>query len=366
MSRAAAGPVPAPLAVFRCDGSAAIGGGHLRRCLTLAEALQAAGWRCAFATAAASLAVLPRLAGSVEILPLDEALDAAGEAAAIGRRYPRCDWLIVDHYGRDQAFERACRSFAARSLVIDDLADRAHDCDVLLDQTLRRRAQDYRGLVPQRCQMLLGVEFALLRPEFVRARVDHERSAVNAVPPYRVLVAMGLTDPDNLTTLALTALDGCPLPLLIDVVLGAAAPHREAVAAMAARLAHPVRVLVDPPGLAAVMAAADLVIGAAGTSSWERCCLALPSIVLLAADNQRHIAAALLDAGAACVLQQGPATPPADLAAAVLALLRDPPRRAAMARRAASVCDGRGVERVIALLASPLCRLKPAGLAAAE
>jgi UDP-2,4-diacetamido-2,4,6-trideoxy-beta-L-altropyranose hydrolase len=364
MSQAAARPA-APLAVFRCDGSAAVGGGHLRRCLTLAEALQAQGWRCAFATAAASLAVLPRLAGSVEILPLDEALDAAGEAAAIGRRYPRCDWLIIDHYGRDAAFEHACRPFAARSLVIDDLADRAHDCDVLLDQTLRRRADDYRGLVPQRCQLLLGVEFALLRPEFVLARDDHAPSAVNAAPPYRLLVAMGLTDPDNLTTLALTALDGCPLPLVIDVVLGTAAPHRDTVAAQAARLAHPVRVLVDPPDLAAVMAVADLVIGTAGTSSWERCCLGLPSIALIAASNQQTIAAALAAAGAACVLQQGHATPPAELAAVVLALLRDPPRRAAMARRAASVCDGRGVERVVAQITSRLCGLKPAGPAAA-
>jgi UDP-2,4-diacetamido-2,4,6-trideoxy-beta-L-altropyranose hydrolase len=366
MSRAAE-PLPAPQAVFRCDGSAGIGGGHLRRCLTLAEALQHHGWRCAFATTAASLAVLPRLADAVQILLLDEADSRTPrqEADAIARRYPRCDWLIVDHYGRDQAFERPCRSFAAHILVIDDLADRPHDGDVLLDQTPGRRAEDYRGLVPPGCQRLLGPAFGLLRPEFARGRAAALARPVPLRPPYHVLLAMGLTDPGNLTALALQALSACLLPLTVEVILGAAAPGLGAVRTIAAGMAHPVRLHVDPPRMAVVMAAADLIIGAAGTSSWERCCLGRPSIALVAAGNQQMIAAELAAAGAAHVFADGSATPAAALAAAVTGLLNDPQHRSVMAGAAARLCDGAGVQRVAAHLQQAVTAPRPAGLARA-
>lgn len=357
----------APQAVFRCDGSAEMGGGHLRRCLTLAEALQAEGWRCAMATTAASLAVLPRLADAVEILLMDEAgcRGPRPEADAIGRRFPRCDWLIVDHYGRDAAFERACRSFAARILVIDDLADRPHDSDLLLDQTLGRRAADYCGLVPPGCQMLIGLAYALVRSEFARQRAAALAKPMPTRPPYRVLVAMGLTDPGNLTARALQALAACPVPFTADAVLGAAAPGLDAVRQLATQLAYRLRLHVDPPQMAAVMAAADLIIGAAGTSSWERCCLGRPSIALVAADNQRLIAAELAAAGAAHVFADGSTPAVAALAAAVAGLLNDPQRRAAMASNAARLCDGAGVERVVAQLRQAVTAPRPVDLARA-
>ncbi len=137
-----------PLAVFRCDGSAAIGGGHVRRCLTLAAALAEAGWARAFAVREETLAVIPGLAEAVDqVAVLDGPIEdePARIAEAFGDAW---DLLVVDHYRRDTRFETACRQWAERILVIDDLADRRHDADLLLDQTFGRKRSDYTQLVP--------------------------------------------------------------------------------------------------------------------------------------------------------------------------------------------------------------------------
>ena len=149
-----------PLAVFRCDGSTAIGGGHVRRCLTLADALGEAGWARAFAVGAETLAVIPGLAEAVDQVavlegPVDD--EPAQIAEAFGGTW---DLLVVDHYRRDARFEAGCRPWAERILVIDDLADRRHDADFLLDQTLGRKPADYAARVPPRCRVLTGSRYA--------------------------------------------------------------------------------------------------------------------------------------------------------------------------------------------------------------
>jgi UDP-2,4-diacetamido-2,4,6-trideoxy-beta-L-altropyranose hydrolase len=331
-------------AVFRADASPTIGGGHVMRCLTLADGLAARGWTCAFATVFGTPETVPTLAASghcVSVLVRDS-------PDALRREWPEgVDLLVVDHYGRDAAYERACRPWARRILVIDDLADRPHDADLLLDQTFGRDPADYRALVPVGCRLLAGSDHALLRPAFARARPAalDRRAAGGGVA--RLLVALGMGDPDDATGVVLDGIARAGLDVAVDVVLGGRAPHLEAVRRRAAALPRPGRVLCDVADMAGLMAAADLAVGAGGTTSWERGCLGLPTLILNTADNQEKIARELAAAGAVLLLGRHPGVAPDAVADALAGLAADPERRRAMSRAAAALCDGLGVERAL-------------------
>lgn len=345
--------------VIRADASPEIGGGHVMRCLTLADVLAERGAQVIFACRPETLPTVPALARSAHrILELaDQAADGRGGdepgalAAAVGESV---DVLIVDHYGWGTKQETACRGFARRIVVIDDLADRAHDCDLLLDQNLGRRGEDYTGLVPSHARLLIGPAYALLRPEFARARpaalARREAAFANGEPVRRILVSMGLTDPTNATAAAIDALAGLTDvragKIEVRVVLGRGAPHLCAIEAQAVRLRNAgvnITMLIEPQDMAAEMSAADLCVGAGGSSSWERCCLGLPTVVVVVAENQRAGAMALERAGAGHranldTISLGGALD--DLAGTVS------DRRLAMGRSAASLTDGLGARRV--------------------
>src|SRR5512138_3242801 len=193
-------------AIFRADASSALGSGHVMRCLTLAGSLRTMGWDCAFAVQPGSAEAAPALEeAGYETRGIEGA--AEHEPSALTRHWPEgCDWLIVDHYGRDRHFESACRPWARRILAIDDLADRPHDADLLLDQTLNRAEEAYDGLVPPRCRLVLGTRYALLRPEFSRLRPAALKARREDGGALRLLVSLGGTDPDNVTSQVLAAM----------------------------------------------------------------------------------------------------------------------------------------------------------------
>jgi len=335
------------LAVFRVDASTDMGTGHVVRCLTLADALSEAGWRCAFACRPGTVEAVPSLTSADHfLLELDGA--EAAEPQILARRWPHgVELLVVDHYGLDAAFTRACRPWARRILVVDDLAERRHDCEILLDQTLGRSEGDYRHLVPGSCRLLLGPQYALLRPQFAAARREALARRAAAKPVRRILVSFGGTDPSDATSLALRALAESRLDVEVDVVLGRAAAHLAAVSALAARLPQRTAVHVGVADMAALMRDGDLAIAAAGTSAWERCCLGLASIVIPVAGNQQANAAALTAAGAARVLPGTAAVDPAAIARALERLSEDGDARAAMSAAAAGACDGLGARRLV-------------------
>lgn len=335
----------APLAVFRADASPAIGGGHVMRSLTLADGLARAGWRCALATRSETLTTLPGLAHCDHVLI---ELSGDDEAAAIGARLnTEAQWLIVDHYERDADFHRACRPWARRILVIDDLADRIYDCDMLLDATPGRAVADYHVYVPGDCRLLLGPAYALLRPQFPAARsvVLERREQIDQIRS--ILISFGTLDTDNLTAVALHGLAAAGYPGRVDVVLGSGASHVREVRSLAERLPFPVTIHESTSDMAGLMAAADLAVGAAGTTSWERCCVGLPALMVVAAGNQRNIARRLSEAGAGITISDSADFTEETMAQAYTAVAGDITRLRTMARAAAGVCDGRGAGRVI-------------------
>ncbi|AMY03617.1 hypothetical protein A4R29_15205 [Mesorhizobium ciceri biovar biserrulae] len=309
---------------FRTDASIEIGTGHVMRCLTLADALRERGAESLFicrlhnghlmnliAERGYTAVALPK--PPTEIIEVcavpphacwlgsDWARDAEQTRHAIGA----VDCLVVDHYGLDRRWEEKLHSACRYLMVIDDLADRRHDCDLLLDQSLGRTEGDYDGLLGNQAIRLLGPDYALLRPEFAQLRAE---SLARRVQPKleHLLLTMGGVDKENVTGAVLDALDEGNLPpnLRITVVMGPHAPWIDQVRIRAAAMRYPTRVLVGVSNMARLMAESDIAIGAAGSTSWERCCMGLPSFVLVLADNQHAVAEALQVSGAVVALQK--------------------------------------------------------------
>ena len=342
--------------VFRADASVTIGTGHVMRCLTLAEALRKAGAEATFVCREldGNLVELMRTRGfDVHVLPpLEPPTDPLAwtaahpheDAAQTARFFStRADWLVVDHFALEHRWEKEMREHADRLMVIDDLADRAHDCDLLLDQNYLREPTRYDTLVPDHCRKLLGPAYALLRDEFGRARDAWPRE-VGEVK--RIFVFFGGTDPTNETSKALRALQrwGEGKTLTIDVVIGGGNPHRAEVErlvnAMPDALLH-----VQASNMADLMARADLSVGAGGSTTWERFCLGLPSLVVTTAANQEAIAKALAEDDYHLLLGDH-ASVDEDAVASGLGHFT-PARRRLFARRGEGLVDGRGAARVV-------------------
>lgn len=331
------------LILFRCDASPTLGGGHAMRCLALADAFAGSGATCVFAVNPGATDIVPGLVRHRVIEVDGEGSDEAGSLARAFRE--GVDLLIVDHYHRDDAFETACRSFAREVLVIDDLADRAHDCDWLVDPTLGRRPEAYAGLVPESCRLLLGPDYALLRPEFaaLRPQALARREAHQAVE--RILISFGASDPHDLCgTLLGPLLEALP-DVSFDVVTGG--PPSPATRAAAERGGTRVRLIRQTADMAYLMAEADFAIGACGGTSWERCALGLPAAVVITAENQREIAAALVDAGAVRLSTAADLSTQKAILEGLCDLVCDESALVTMARNAASLCDGDGISRIL-------------------
>jgi spore coat polysaccharide biosynthesis predicted glycosyltransferase SpsG len=199
---------------------------------------------------------------------------------------------------------------------------------------------------------LAGSEYALLHPAFAAHRPAALSRREGCVAPRRILVAFGATDPANATCLALRAIGASRLALDVDVILGAGAPHLEAVQAELTAMPHPTQLHVDVEAetMAALMSAADLAIGAGGTTSWERCCLGLPTVVLQTAANQRATVRALVERWAAAFAGRASSVSAQSVARVLRRVALDIGARDRMARAAAQVCDGGGVGRVLEAL----------------
>ena len=332
----------APKVLFVADAGALVGGGHVMRCLTLAAALERAGGQCAFAATPEAAAVLDGFAGpDIVRFPAPGGDPAAlCEAAADAARSWGARFAVLDHYGAGPAQDAVLRAAAGRLLAIEDLR-RRRDCDLLLDPSLGRLESDYPGV-----QALVGPDFALVRLEFAARRKSAIVRRMKAAPARKVLVSLGLTDVGAISGRVVNAL----LPALgqqqIEVVLGAGAPSLAAIKALAKKDAR-IGLHVGSRDMAHLVAAADIAIGAGGSSAWERCVLGLPTVALILADNQRENTAALASAGASLLVEVNGHLP-ARLKEAFVALASAPAVRARMSQAAADLCDGLGAERVAA------------------
>jgi UDP-2,4-diacetamido-2,4,6-trideoxy-beta-L-altropyranose hydrolase len=344
--------------IIRVDADFLIGGGHAMRCLTLANALAEAGAEVTFVSAAMPDALARRIAEAgfalERISPSPEMQREASkweepplsaeaqlaDAEATGAAAGQADWVVVDHYLLDVRWHLSARGFADRILVIDDLANRTCDCDLLLDQTFGRSTDDYRDRVPGGARILAGATYALLRPEFTGERAAALDRRAAGGPVRRIFVSMGTGDPAGITARIVEQALAVARDCAIDVVIGAQATSADLVRELAARHAD-VSIHANSERMAELMRDADIAVGGAGTTSWERCCLALPTITLVLAENQRLAADNLQRAGAVALADS------ADQVGALLGrLMDDEGSRLSMIAAAAAITDGNGAKRV--------------------
>lgn len=350
--------------VFRVDSSLNIGTGHVMRCLTLADALKEAGAVCQF--------IMKDLEGNSAdfvknkgydcslITPTENAIENNNNCLLLGesqiqdaKSFLGClvgispDWIIVDNYFLDAEWESRVKGKNSRVMVIDDLANRYHECDVLLDQNLGRNDLDYKPWLKKECRKLFGPEYSLLRKEFSHNRTESlNRRVDNKLG--KILISMGGIDKENVTSLVLKALSFIDFPstIQITVVMGTKAPCIEQVRKCAQLLPWQSQVLVGVNDMAQLMSSHDIAIGAAGSTAWERCALGMPAVMVVVADNQKVIAQELESHDAAWVIWH-PEEISTRLPVIIKSLTTDPKLLSRYSLTSAKLTDGKGTQRVV-------------------
>lgn len=291
--------------IIRTDASVNIGTGHVMRCLTLADELKQRNANIRFICREETgnlIELIEKKGFKVYRLPAN--IEVEEDKVLTGRILKKQstppDWLIVDHYEINSSWESSLREFVKKIMVIDDLADRKHDCDLLLNQNYSTDEKRYLGLTPDDCIQLLGTEYALLRPQFFMAR---EKLRERNGDVKRILVFMGGSDPTGQTSRVLGAIKKLNRPdIVTDVVIGSSNSRRSEIENLISNMPN-TTYHFNVENMAELMSYADLAIGAGGTASWERCCVGLPSVVIAIADNQTGISQSLSKKG--CCIDLG-------------------------------------------------------------
>lgn len=264
-------------AYFRLEANERIGAGHAIRSGVLADALVKEGWKCVFVTTQESYDFIKNLERFERVEP------------EIFYNDPKqCDLLVIDNYDVIKSYESHFRSFAKKIMVLEDLPNREHDCDILLDQTYGRNPTEYAHLVPKGCTILTGSDYVLLREEFIKLRPKAIEKRRQTKEVKRILISMGGSDPKNFTIKAIEMVKASGFKGVLDVVLGFKAPHLKEVEDYLKTLPNESKIHLNA-SMPDLIYEADLAIGAAGSSVWERCCLGLPQVLLQTADNQADI-----------------------------------------------------------------------------
>ncbi|MCR9191722.1 MAG: UDP-2,4-diacetamido-2,4,6-trideoxy-beta-L-altropyranose hydrolase [Gammaproteobacteria bacterium] len=350
---------------FRVDSSTMIGSGHVIRCLTLADTLKRSGADIVFICREHPGHIMQRIANlsyrMCRLPPPTVRTDAYSENYAdwlgvqveqdieetlVELNRVHCDWLIVDHYGLDKLWEKAVRPSVGHILAIDDLANRHHDCDILLDQNYfgAMTPDRYQALTPDQCLCLLGPKYALLQSDYASIFENIEKHTGQI---RRVLLFFGGSDHGNQTQKVLRALEHPNLiHLVVDVVIGINHPSPRAIAEQVAQRSN-TYLHQNLPSLAGLMVNADLMIGAGGATTWERMALRLPSLVISIADNQRQFTQALVDEGYQWSLPSGQAASLEAWEEKICHLLQHPKDVEVLAEKTKTLVDALGAQRVV-------------------
>ncbi|WP_239618834.1 UDP-2,4-diacetamido-2,4,6-trideoxy-beta-L-altropyranose hydrolase [Cohnella mopanensis] len=338
--------------VIRTDASIHIGTGHVMRCLTLADRLKQHA-DVAFICRKLEgdlIAYIHSRGYSVHAISCHDERweeDARQTIAYLYEQRMKASWLIVDHYGLDARYEAVVRPHVQNIMVIDDLANRPHRCDLLLDQNLYDHAeQRYSKLVEQDTSLRLGPQYALLRPEFAAARSGINRSDEVT----NLLISFGGADHTGETTKTLQALrqlkELWPGKLRAKVLMGKINAQAGRIRALCKELDN-VQCLDHTENMAELMQEADLAIGSGGTTTWERCCLGLPSLVIMTADNQVELSEYAAKSGLIVLLGYSADVKSDHIRDTVLEFMQNPEFRSTMSMRGGNLVDGLGAERMV-------------------
>lgn len=335
---------------IRADASASIGLGHIKRCLSLAQALRDEDAEVLFFVRATDVDAAGEIARrgfdchAFADGPVSDANAERDDARAFiaSSRSFEPDAVLADHYALGASWHRAVHEgTGAQMAAIDDLGDRPMAVDLLIDPNL---ASDHaakharHGAAPP--VLLGGPGYALLAPAYADALRGEPRDSVASIG-----IFMGGTDEADLSSLALAVVrDDLGFRGAVEIATTSGNPHLAALRAKVA--ADPgTQLTVDQPDLAAFYARHDLHLGAGGGATWERCCLGAPTLALLAAPNQREVLLPLQNLG---VMRVVTAEPPraADIAPPLRELIVDAALRHSLSVHGRELVDGLGARRV--------------------
>ncbi|MGB0936182.1 MAG: UDP-2,4-diacetamido-2,4,6-trideoxy-beta-L-altropyranose hydrolase [Colwellia sp.] len=367
--------------VIRVDASTRIGSGHIMRCLTLARKLSANSCKIIFLSKnhQGNLNEFIKKEGfEVFVLsaPDENVEDQMDDKLWLGCSYLKdaneclkllqsleVDLLIVDHYSLDYQWHKIIKKmqnkiYKMKIMVIDDLANRKHDCDILLDQTLGREAYHYKNLVPNHCQLLLGTEFIMLRDEFFKLRKIAKNKRKNNFEIKNLLISIGGTDPNNITNNLLNWLIKLKHSQLITKDLKVVIVLNQlSIAKMLDNTSNNldwVTIVSNPKSMAQLMLDADIAIGSSGGTAWERCCLGLPSLSIISAENQRFISKNLANLGAIIDLGHFSNLTYLDFSESLKKIMNSTDNYKKMSTQSFACCDGVGANNVTELVLSDL------------
>tara|TARA_B110000008_G_scaffold279950_1_gene329916 strand:+ start:2538 stop:3563 length:1026 start_codon:yes stop_codon:yes gene_type:complete len=334
--------------VFRVDASLKMGIGHLMRCLTLANELRGQKHEIFFICSDLIGNLISKIQYPVYILPRDEKfssenvyLDWLGSTTEYDSEQTikvipkNTDLLVIDSYALDKSWHRELRPFTKKIMVIDDLANKHFDCDILLNQNLGAAISHYSDKVPDDCKLFLGPKYSLLRSEFsdLRQAAIKKRKETKLIK--NILISMGGIDSENITY---NILNDISKNYNIAVVLGGMSPHNSMIKEYA-KSKNNIKVYIDCDNLAKLMLDADLAIGAGGSTTWERCCLGLPTLLFVLSENQRNISNNLEQLGAVKIVK--------NIKIDVQFLNENFQIWKDMSSKAQSVTDGNGTKRIV-------------------
>ena len=348
--------------VFRVDASNLIGIGHMSRCITLAKLLRKKGAGIQFISRAydghlgellkenkfnTKLLSAPRLLNKKKYINwfgISQKEDSKDTLEIFKEKKP--DWLIVDHYGLDYQWEIFLQSYVGNIMVIDDMLNRKHFCNLFLNQNYTDKTnKDYQNLLPENCKILLGPKYALLNSEYVKLRKTFSRTSDGQISS--VLLSLGGSDNENITSFVIDALNDKEFSQLkLDVVIGINNRNRENIMFQASKRPNTF-VHEQLISIASLMVNADLCIGGGGSSTWERICLALPSLVFCVSENQKPTCELLSKDG--FIELAGPATNlnKIDLRKKLTQILKNSQSVFSRALKAQRYVDGFGTNRVV-------------------
>ena len=337
--------------IIRTDASHIIGTGHVMRCLTLAQTLQNKGAEVQFICRKHEGNLIDKICSTgfhtfeLELTDEKEVDNKLAYTSWLGAtqqkdvdecinilKDKKTDWLIVDHYSLDEYWQKSLKPYYKKLMVIDDLADRQFDCDILLNQNLGSTKEQYKNRVPKSCELLLGCEYALLRPEFSKLRGQALEKRKKTKEIKNILISMGGGE-NKIIYDILKQLDS---RFNVVVVLGKNFLFNKKVQSYVD--GKNIKIIMETDNMAKLMLDADLAIGAGGSTSWERCCLGLPTIVFMIADNQREVVKNLEQLGAVIVAE--------NLKEDLQLIMRNIDLWKRMSNKAQEICDGLGVHRI--------------------
>jgi UDP-2,4-diacetamido-2,4,6-trideoxy-beta-L-altropyranose hydrolase len=337
--------------IIRADADLQMGTGHVMRCLAIAQAWMADGGNITFAMTTTAkpleVQVTARGAGVTYLSAQPASADDAAATIALARRY-EATWVVVDGYHFDASYQRRLKDANLKVLVVDDYGHAGHyTADVILNHNGAAHEELYPGRSPD-SRLLLGPRYLLLRQEFARKRLPSRETLPIAC---RLLVTLGGSDADNVTGKVLQALASIDSELLeLVIVVGANNQYSKRLRDLTQTLRQQLTVVQQVTNMAPLMNWADFAIAAAGTTAWELAYMAVPTLLIPLAENQRAVAATLDRAGVALNLGWHASLTPGSITQAAETLMVASERRRQMSECGRNLVDGHGADRVVARL----------------